>query len=92
MPKRFKLHYNGSLFWLVFWGIVFFPIALTLLFTSSTFYFNDSSYTFQYDGSRFWLCFWILAFFPIAFALLFLNGFSVNIRKNDEIIIDPPRH
>ena len=73
---HFKLHYNGSLFWLIFWVIFFFPIALILLLTSSTFRINQTTYQLEYEGSKYWLCFWILIFFPIAFLLLFLNGFS----------------
>lgn len=75
--KRFKINYNGSLFWLIFWIIVFFPIALVLFFTSSAVEMGQTTYAFHYEGSKFWLCFWVLVFFPIAFVLLFLNGFSI---------------
>lgn len=78
--KRVKIHYEGSLFWLIFWLIFFFPIAFTLLFTSSNFDWNEKTYLLRYDGSRFWLCFWVLFFFPVAFFLLFLNGYSVTIQ------------
>ncbi|WP_068469326.1 hypothetical protein [Candidatus Protochlamydia phocaeensis] len=77
--RRAKLQYRGSLVWLIFWLIVFFPIALVLLFTASAFELNQTTYDFQYNGSRFWLCFWILVFFPLAFLLLFINGISVRI-------------
>jgi hypothetical protein len=76
-----KLQYPGSVFWLIFWVIVFFPIALILLFSSSSFVINHKPYIFHYDGSRFWLCFWTLLFFPIAFLLLFLKGFSVTMES-----------
>ncbi len=79
--RRFNLQYRGSLIWLIFWVIVFFPIAFVLLFTASTFEINRSTYSFYYNGSRFWLCFWVLFFFPIAFILLFVNGLSVTIDK-----------
>ena len=79
--SRYKLTYRGSLFWLIFWLIVFFPIAFVLLLTASAFNFNKKIYNLQYDGSRFWLCFWVLVFFPVAFLLLFLNGFSVGIQN-----------
>jgi hypothetical protein len=82
---RFKLHYRGSLLLLIFWFIVFFPIALALLLTASTFQFNQTTYNLQYDGSRFWLCFWVLFFFPIAFILLFINGFSASVQKPGEV-------
>lgn len=75
--RRFKVHYHGSMGWLIFWIIVFFPIALTLFFTAVTFETAQAIYVIQYDGSRFWLCFWVLVFFPVAFVLLFLNGVSV---------------
>lgn len=79
--KSFKLHYRGSILLLIFWFIVFFPIALVLLFTACTFHINQTTYNLQYDGSRFWLCFWVLFFFPIAFILLIVNGFSVTTEK-----------
>lgn len=91
--SRVRVHYKGSFFWLIFWFIVFFPIALTLLLTGSTFELYDTKYVAQYDGSRFWLCFWILVFFPVAFLLLFLNGFSVrveNIESEPPKQVDPP--
>ncbi len=78
--SRFKLTYRGSLVWLIFWFIIFFPIAFVLLLTSSSFNFHQKIYILQYDGSRFWLCFWVLFFFPVAFILIFLNGFSVSIQ------------
>lgn len=76
---QFKLYYRGSLFWVIFWLIFFFPIAFVLLLTSSTFHVNQTTYNLQYDGSRFWLCFWTLVFFPVAFLLLFVNGFSASV-------------
>ena len=94
METNFKLHYRGSLFWLIFWFIVFFPIAFVLLLTASTFTFNQATYNLQYDGSRFWLCFWVLAFFPVAIILLFINGFSASAYYTDnteDTIILPPK-
>ena len=83
---NFKLHYRGSLFWLIFWLIIFFPIAFVLLLTASSFQVNQTTYNLQYDGSRFWLCFWVLFFFPVAFVLLFVNGFSASVQK---LPVDP---
>lgn len=77
--SRFKLHYRGSVPWLIFWIIVFFPIAFVLLFTASSFDIGEKTYDFQYNGSRFWLGFWTLFFFPVAFLLLFLNGLTVSV-------------
>lgn len=85
--NHLKLHYRGSIFWLIVWGILFFPIALVLLFTSSSFELNDSTYNFQYEGSRFWLCFWVLAFFPIAFVLLFVNGYTISVDRKDDFYV-----
>lgn len=81
---RTKIHYKGSIFWLIFWLIVFFPIAFVLLLTSSSFEYNNKNYEMQYDGSRFWLCFWVLVFFPVAFLLLFINGISVKISDSTQ--------
>ena len=82
---NFKLNYRGSLGWLIFWIIVFFPIALILLFTACSFSVNQTVYNLQYDGSRPWLCFWAFAFFPVAFVLLFINGFSASVQKLDDV-------
>lgn len=81
--RRAKIQYRGSILWLIFWLIIFFPIAFVLLLTSSTFELNQTVYEMNYDGSRFWLCFWVLVFFPIAFLLLFLNGLSVKVDKHE---------
>jgi hypothetical protein len=89
--SKVKIHYRYSIIWPIFWGILFFPIALALLMTGSSFVLNENTYIFEYGGSRFWLCFWLLAFFPIAFFLLFINGMSVTTlteNENKEIVID----
>ena len=75
--KTFKLKYNYSIFWLIFFVIFFFPIALMLLMTGCTFEGQNVSYTVHYHGSRFWLGFWTLAFFPISLLLLIFNGVSL---------------
>jgi len=75
--KSLKVSYEGSLFWLIFWIIVFFPIALVLFVTALSFKVNQTTYHIRYKGSRFWLGFWVLVFFPVAFLLLFLNGLTV---------------
>lgn len=83
VTRGFKIKYSGSIFWLVFWLIIFFPIAFVLLLTSSSFAINHTLYHIGYAGSRFWLCFWVLFFFPVAFVLLFLNGLSVTIEDHE---------
>lgn len=89
--STFKIHYNGSLPWLIFWIIIFFPIALVLLFTAISFEVGATTYTIKYDGSRFWLGFWVLVFFPVAFVLLFLNGYTVIVNKKEpEVIVKKP--
>lgn len=84
VTKRAKVEYNGSCFWLIFWTIFFFPIALALLFSKSTFQINNSRYTFSYEGSPFWLCFWLIFFFPVAILLLFLNGYFVTMTTEEK--------
>lgn len=81
--KKFKIHYRGSLFWLIFWLIIFFPLAFVLLLTATSFEINRTTYNLDYDGSRFWLGFWMLVFFPVAFLLLFLNGLTLTINKDE---------
>lgn len=86
--SKFKIHYNGSLPWLIFWIIIFFPIALVLLLTAISFEMGDKTYSINYDGSRFWLGFWVLVFFPVAFVLLFLNGYTVVEKaKEPEVVV-----
>jgi hypothetical protein len=77
--RTFKIDYDGSLFWLIFWLIVFFPIAFVLFLTAVSFRAGASTYHITYDGSRFWLGFWVLVFFPVAFVLLFVNGLKVKV-------------
>ncbi len=73
--KKLKvLHYNGSVFWLIFWLILFFPIAFDLFLFNTTFEIGDTQYGYRYGGSRFWVYFWTIIFFPIMLVLLFLNG------------------
>lgn len=87
--NRMKLQYRGSVLWLIFWLIIFFPIAFVLLLTACSFEINRTTYNLQYDGSRFWLCFWVLFFFPVAFLLLFINGISVSIKKEVPKVVMP---
>lgn len=82
--ESLKVNYRGSLFWLIFWIIIFFPIALVLFFTGTDFIKDGKVSYLHYDGSRFWLCFWVLIFFPIAFVLFFLNGFSIRTREHHQ--------
>lgn len=84
--RKFKIHYRGSLFWLIFWFIFFFPLGFVLLFSDSTFDVGETSVDFQYAGSKFWLGFWVLIFFPVAIALLLLNGFSIKSTPR----VEPP--
>jgi len=74
---KFKINYLGSYFWLLFWAIFFFPLAIALLTTKSTIIYGDMLYGISYNGSRFWFCFWTVVFFPIALILLITQGFSV---------------
>lgn len=74
----YRLRYGGSLFWLIFWAILFFPIAFVLLLTNWEAQGGTSLVRCNYSGSRFWLGFWTLVFFPIALLLILLNGFIIN--------------
>ncbi len=75
--KKIKVEFKGSKFWVIFWTLLFFPIAMILLLTQGQFSTESKTYSFSYEGSVFWLGFWTIFFFPIAFLLLFLNGFSM---------------
>lgn len=75
--KKIRVDYVGSRGWLIFWVIIFFPVALVLLATSGRFELNGQAYFVRYDGSRNWLCFWVIVLFPVAFILLLLNGVTL---------------
>jgi hypothetical protein len=79
ISMKYQLHYEGSKFWLIFWMIVFFPVALVLLLISGRFAKDGKMYSISYGGSRFWICFWTLLFFPVGILLLFLNGFTLKL-------------
>jgi hypothetical protein len=68
-----QLKYPYPKFWLVFWIIVFFPVALVLL-TRLELVSPMNVTKWEYRGSQFWLYFWAVLFFPIAILLLALNG------------------
>lgn len=87
--STFKIKYDGSIFWLIFWLIVFFPIAFVLLLTATSFEANRTTYHLRYAGSRFWLGFWVLVFFPVAFLLLFINGLSITVetKTNQQVTL-----
>jgi heme/copper-type cytochrome/quinol oxidase subunit 2 len=72
--SEYQVKYNGSIVWLIFWTIIFFPVAIMLFLTGAYFRSNDTLYTLHYPGSRFWLGFWIIVFFPIAILLLIAKG------------------
>ena len=76
-----KVNYRGSFFWLIFWTIFFFPLALVLFFLNAVYVKNGAAHALYYHGSKFWLCFWILVFFPVALILFFLNGFSLQTKN-----------
>lgn len=80
--SRSKIYYRGSIFWLIFWLIVFFPIAIVLMALNATCDINGRCYYIEYDGSLFWLFFWAIVFFPIALVLLIINGLSFNVDDN----------
>lgn len=80
--QKVRFSYSGSRVWLIFWLIVWFPVALVLLVCDLGLELRGTTYRIEYDGSRFWLAFWSLAFFPIALLLGALNGFSVSDEVN----------
>ncbi len=72
--SEFKMRYRYSIGWLIFWVIVFFPIAIVLMATGCYMETDSNRYYLQYEGSRKWLAFWTLVFFPVALVLLLVNG------------------
>lgn len=77
MISKYKMHYSGSVFWVVFWAIFWFPIALLYLLIDGRFESPETSYYFEYGGSTFWLAFWLIFGFPIALILLAINGITL---------------
>ena len=75
--SEYRLRYRYSLFWLIFWTVLFFPVALVLALTGLYYCTNHTATFFRYGGSRGWLAFWTLVFFPVAILLLVFNGISV---------------
>jgi hypothetical protein len=80
--KKIKIEYPGSKGWLLFWVVVFFPVALALLATAGKFNLDGKTYYMKYEGSRNWLIFWVIFIFPVALLLLLLNGVSL-VTGND---------
>ena len=76
-----RLHYRGSIFWLIFWIIVFFPVAIALLVTRAAIEWKGKTYFIDYEGSMFWFFFWSIFFFPVAIVLLIVNGLSFNVEE-----------
>jgi hypothetical protein len=79
--NRVRLAYAGSKGWLIFWALVFFPIAMVLMLTAAEFELDQKTYGIRYDGSRGWLAFWTVAFYPVALILFLLNGFEVVVEE-----------
>ncbi|MCB0271775.1 MAG: hypothetical protein KDD46_02040 [Bdellovibrionales bacterium] len=77
MLEKFSFKVDASLFWIIFWAIFFFPIALLLLFLNGEFSSTDHRYYIDYNGSTFWLCFWMIIFFPISILLIMFNGLTL---------------
>lgn len=92
MSNSYQVQYSGSIPWLVFWAILYFPIAIMLFFTGAYFKCNQTVYHLRYLGSRFWLGFWTLLFFPVAILMLIAFGCSWDVVKEEEpetIVIEP---
>lgn len=77
MTKKIKLNFNGSAFWLIFWTLLFLPVALIIFITGLEYEKSGMTYRLNYEGSDFWLYFWTIVFFPIAAVLAMINGFSI---------------
>jgi hypothetical protein len=75
--RKIKIQYGGSIPWLVFWAIIWFPAALILIATSGKFDLEGKTHFIRYDGSRGWLIFWVIIMFPIAILLMLLNGVAL---------------
>lgn len=69
--------YKGSLFWLIFFLILWLPIGILLLVKNLIRHKNHKKYYLEYSGSWKWIFFWGLVFCPIAFISLVFKGTSL---------------
>lgn len=70
----YPIRYDGNLFVLILFLIIWLPLGLILWMKNGSFIKGNSKFFITYHGRYFWLFFWSIIFFPIAIALLFING------------------
>jgi hypothetical protein len=75
-----RFRYPYSKFWVIFWIIIYFPIALVLLSRLEKVSQTEIK-KWEYRGNRFWLYFWAVLFFPVSFVLLLLNSVLIKISR-----------
>jgi hypothetical protein len=72
--QAYPLKYTGNIIILILCLLIFFPVALVLLFKNLR-VLRDKNYQYlEYHGSYGWLIFWTIFLFPIALILLLING------------------
>lgn len=77
IKHRYPFQYRGNLFWLIFFLILFFPIAIVLIIKNAGIIKNKKYLALSYRGRYGWLIFWSIFFFPIAIILVILKGVDI---------------
>lgn len=85
------LTYEGNLFFLILFLILWLPVGLLMLMRHGRIVKRESKFSLHYCGSWGWLLFWGLFFFPISILLLLMKGVEVieELTMRDESIVDP---
>lgn len=83
---KYPIKYRGNIVLLVLFLILWFPIALVLLFKNAYIPKKNKIIYVSYHGNYFWLFFWAIFFFPIAMILIFIVGFDQVEEEFDEFV------
>ena len=71
------LRYQGNLFFLILFLIVWLPLGILLTLKNVSIAKETSRFYLSYHGKWGWLFFWGIFFFPIAILLLIIKGVDV---------------
>ena len=78
------VRYEGNLFFLIIFLILWVPIGILLLLENAYFIQGTSRFSLNYHGSWEWLYFWGIIFFPVAFVLIVLKGVDIVQESNHQ--------
>lgn len=75
------IRYEGNLFFLIFFLIIWLPVGVLLLMKNGRIATARSAFFLYYHGAWGWLFLWGILFFPIAILLLVIKGTDVMEEK-----------